>query len=202
MDFRNPNDTFLTSPTGLARWNNDSNSSISTTATAPNLPGAGRTVGLAIDRLGTRFESFLNTRAPRLGRRPKTTPQNTRRSGQGREIPITRHDSISSVSTDATAPNLPGAGRTVGLLMDFLGSHLELFLNLRARHLGLGPEAIAQEIRRLRRHHETSILQRHEVSTVQLTRVEAQTLKKLCKRLLKYARCVLRELKVDIFLTV
>lgn len=192
MDFHDPNDQPSIYSTRLTQWNLQSESSISSTATAPNLPGAGRTVGLALDGLGTRFESFLNARASRFGFRTKS-PQNARhvrRSSQHRSTHLARHDSIPSVSSDATAPNLPGAGRTVGLLMDYLGSHLELFLNLRAGDFGLGPEAIAQEIRHLRRHHETSISERHGTSTVGLNRREARTLKKLCKRLLKYARFV------------
>lgn len=94
----------------------------------------------------------------------------------------------SSVSTNATAPNLPGPGRTIGLLMDKLGAHLERFMNVWASRNGLGPKAVAQEIRRLRRHDETSIVERHAGSIVQLSKRDEKLVKKLCERLLKYAR--------------
>ncbi len=99
-------------------------------------------------------------------------------------------DTNSSVSSTATAPNLPGAGRTVGLLTDFLGAHVEKFMNVRAGRLGLGPKAIAQEIRRLRRHDETSLVERHAGSVFQLNKRDERIFKKLCKKLLKYARFV------------
>ncbi|KLO06125.1 hypothetical protein SCHPADRAFT_699894 [Schizopora paradoxa] len=193
MDRPNFNNLTPLHSSGLTQLSSYSESSISSTATAPNLPGAGRTVGQALDRLGTRFESLLNSRASQFGFQKKSSSQNARfaqRSRQHHETFLARQDSISSVSTNATAPNLPGAGRTVGLLMDFLGLHLEFFMNMRAQRFGLGPEAIAQEIRLLRKHHDTSILERHEMSTVELNRSEARTLKKLCKKLLKYARFV------------
>ncbi len=103
-------------------------------------------------------------------------------------FPLSRTNTSSSVSTNATAPNLPGAGRTVGLLLDRLGAHVEKCMNLWADRRGLGPNAVAQEIRRLRRHDETSIVERHAGSVAQLSKRDEKTVRKLCKRLLKYAR--------------
>ena len=45
--------------------------SFSTTSTMSNLPGAGRTVGLAISYYGRRIERFLTAMALKLGRGPK-----------------------------------------------------------------------------------------------------------------------------------
>ncbi|KLO16297.1 hypothetical protein SCHPADRAFT_901679 [Schizopora paradoxa] len=50
----------------------------------------------------------------------------------------------SSAHSTATAPNLVGPGRTLGLLFDWLGNGLETFLNRRAVQLNLGPEAVAR----------------------------------------------------------
>lgn len=55
---------------------------------------------------------------------------------------INRHfnHSESSVSTNATAPNLAGPGRTLGLLCDFLGKTLEMNVSKLAEKCGLGRE--------------------------------------------------------------
>ncbi len=103
---------------------------------------------------------------------------------------LTRSDTISSISTNATAPNLLGPGRTVGLLFDRLGAHVEKFLNIGAHRRGLGPKAVGQEIRRLLRHNETTIVERHSGFAYQFTAKEEKALRKLCERLLKYARFV------------
>ncbi len=65
-------------------------------------------------------------------------------------------------------------------------------MNVWADRHGLGPNAVAQEIRRLRRHEETSFAERHSGSVVQLSKHDEKIVRKLCKRLLKYARFVLR----------
>ncbi len=108
---------------------------------------------------------------------------------------VARIDTISSsISTNATAPNLPGPGRNVGLLLDRLGAHMEKYMNLWADRRGLGPNAAAQEIRRLLRHDETSLIERHAGSVAQLSKRDEKIVRKLCKRLLKYARFVLQKL--------
>ncbi len=80
-------------------------------------------------------------------------------SSQNR-LQLARIDTNSSVSTNATAPNLPGPGRTVGLAIDWLGAQLEKFINISAQWRGLEPKAIAQEIRRLVRHDQRTITER------------------------------------------
>ncbi len=100
----------------------------------------------------------------------------------------TRFDTNFVISTNATPPNLPGPGRTVGLLFDKIGVHVEKFVNIRAHLRGLGPKAVAQEIRHLLRHDETTIVERHAGFVYQFTAKEERALRRLCERLLKYAR--------------
>lgn len=115
-------------------------SSISTNATAPNISGAGRTLGRAFDSLGRRLEARL-----------QTIPQNSRLGGL-----IFKHQehsesvySFDTFSTNATADNLPGAGRIVGLAYGYGGRHLETYLNKVAEEkLGLGPRTLAVQIKR------------------------------------------------------
>lgn len=101
---------------------------------------------------------------------------------------LTRTVSVSTVSTDATASNLPGPGRIVGNVLEALGDRLSSFINKVAMRRGLGPEAVAQEIRRLRRHHETTWQQRHSAPQTQLSSREEKALKKYCEKLLTYSK--------------
>ncbi len=101
---------------------------------------------------------------------------------------LTRMDTNSSISTNATAPNLPGAGRTVGLLIDRLGSHVENLLNIGAQWRKIGPKAVAQDIRRILRHDQTTFAERFSRRVVQLSKRDERDFRKMCKRLLKYAR--------------
>ncbi|KLO15350.1 hypothetical protein SCHPADRAFT_270515 [Schizopora paradoxa] len=158
-------------------------STVSTNATAPNLPGPGRNVGRLTAYLGTRLEQSMTLR---FGRRSSLNPEVI--SSQDSTIQLGRIESNASVSTTATAPNLPGAGRTVGLLLDNLGAHMESFVNELALRQGIGPQAVAREIRRLLGHERTTIFQRHAEASLQLNEKEERALKKRCKRLLKYAR--------------
>lgn len=106
-------------------------------------------------------------------------------------LQLARTSTASSVSTNATAPNLPGPGRTVGLLLDRIGAHVETFTNMWARRLGLGPQAVAQEIRHLLRHDKLTIIERHRPQSInqsQFTDKENKALKKQSKKLLNYAR--------------
>ncbi|KLO15819.1 hypothetical protein SCHPADRAFT_244812 [Schizopora paradoxa] len=95
----------------------------------------------------------------------------------------------SSNASDATADNLPGAGRTVGILMGWIGNRVESLLNKWATRRGLGPAATAQEIRRLRRHDVTTFQTRLEsaLESSALSKAEIRSLKRLCERLMKYA---------------
>ncbi|KLO19911.1 hypothetical protein SCHPADRAFT_46400 [Schizopora paradoxa] len=96
--------------------------------------------------------------------------------------------SSSSTHSTATAPNLVGPGRTIGLLFDWLGRGLESFLNKRALQLNLGPEAVARDIRRLRRHEEISLMVRFATPYAHVSQAKERKLRRLCKNLLKYAR--------------
>ncbi len=106
---------------------------------------------------------------------------------------LSRVNTCSSVASDATASNLPGAGRTIGLLLNALGARFETFLNRRAARLRLGPEGVAQKIRDLRGHDEVSIFQRHAVPIGPITEKEANALRRLCKKIIKYSRLALPE---------
>ncbi|KLO06432.1 hypothetical protein SCHPADRAFT_690375 [Schizopora paradoxa] len=95
---------------------------------------------------------------------------------------------FNTVDTNATAPNLPGPGRTVGLLLDMLGKRLESFLNKRATKRGLGPKAVAEDIRMFRKHRVMSLSKRYTASLEQLPKKDAKGLKRRCKILLGYVR--------------
>ncbi len=112
------------------------------------------------------------------------------------DFQLARIGTNTSVSTNATAPNLPGPGRTVGLLFDRLGAQVEKILNICADRRGLGPKAVALEIRCLCRHDETTIVERHAGFVHQFTDKAEKALRRLCKRLLKYARLVSRILAI------
>ncbi len=95
-----------------------------------------------------------------------------------------------SIDSNATAPNLPGPGRNVGRLFDWLGARLERILSNRKLKLGYDPDAVAQDIRQLCRHSERSLVERHKFPELGLTNIEKKHLKKLCKKLIACARFV------------
>lgn len=97
---------------------------------------------------------------------------------------IRRFDTGLTASTNATAPNLPGPGRNVGRLFDWLGGRLESFINKHASQIGCGPQAVADEIRRLRQH----FIADGPLTSACLSEDDEKDLKKLLKRLLKYTR--------------
>lgn len=113
------------------------------------------------------------------------------------------------MASDATAPNNPGPGRNLGRLYDTLGARLEDFLNSRAGRLELGPDAVAQKIRSLRRYREAfdlglicdnqTLPTDREIREIRSHRgyeelygsptpEDIRILKKLCCKLLKYCR--------------
>lgn len=103
---------------------------------------------------------------------------------------------MTSISTNATAPNLPGPGRTIGLFYEFSGRLLERTLNVRAEKWGLGPQAAAMRI--IKRQYLPSVVgaamiypefntlpyyeKVSEVSSMDMTRIEND-----CRRILRYA---------------
>ncbi|KLO12150.1 hypothetical protein SCHPADRAFT_941480 [Schizopora paradoxa] len=98
------------------------------------------------------------------------------------------HTCSSTTHSTATSPDVVGPGRTLGLLFDWLGKGLESFLNKRASQLNLGPEAVARDIRRIRRCEERSYLVRYAAPYAHLTRAQDKKVRKLCKNLLRYTR--------------
>ena len=101
---------------------------------------------------------------------------------------LARNGTFNSVDTNATAPNLPGPGRTVGLLLEALGGRLEKFLNERAAKRGRGPGAVARDIRLSRKHSSMTLLDRYSGSLEDLSKKEVKSLKRSCKELLCYVR--------------
>ncbi|KAI5120943.1 hypothetical protein M0805_001648 [Coniferiporia weirii] len=90
-----------------------------------------------------------------------------------------RVSTVESVSTNATADDLPGPGRTLGNLYGFLGNHLEKLLNQLAEDMGRGPRVTATRIQK----HRKAIA----ISSVQPTiRTDSKKVQKDCKRLVEY----------------
>lgn len=102
-------------------------------------------------------------------------------------------ESQSSLSTNATAPNLVGAGRTLGLLIDKAGGWLQRRMNLRATRRGYGPQETADAVTKIV---EGTMEERElpwycdKVICVRrsLTDAEKKAAEKKCKRLVKYTR--------------
>lgn len=157
----------------------DSVESIASEATAPNNPGPGRNVCRLYDSLGSRFECFLN-RTAWLGGNAEQVRESRL------QVQLFRIDTIDTIASDATAPNLPGPGRNLGRLYDAVGERIEHLLNSRAGRLKLGPDALAEAIRCLRRYEEGAWGRQLAAPTDK----EYDTLKKPCQRLLKHCKCV------------
>ncbi|KAH8115055.1 hypothetical protein DFH11DRAFT_1591162 [Phellopilus nigrolimitatus] len=129
---------------------NSSTTSISTNATAPGLAGPGRTLGLAYDAIGQLIEDGFNGLANSLRKSRLQSPQcddeadgdDDEADGGDDDVAEDVDDiTVSTLSTNATAPNLPGPGRILGLGYDAGGRILEKHLNRFATNLGLGPDA-------------------------------------------------------------
>ncbi|KAI5117767.1 hypothetical protein M0805_005198 [Coniferiporia weirii] len=170
----------------------ESQSSISTTSTASNLTGAGRTVGLAYDGLGKALVTRINLFAGHLKAlrsRRNASAQST--VGIYTAPGYSEHNaSVSSLSTTATASNLEGAGRTVGLAYDFFGELFVSRLNRFAANHGSGP----QEARKRIYYRSEMVLDQLKKSgerTRSLTKVPRASddtdFESDCRKLLKYA---------------
>ncbi|KLO10307.1 hypothetical protein SCHPADRAFT_942964 [Schizopora paradoxa] len=111
-------------------------------------------------------------------------------------VGLFRAPTVSSIDTDATADDLPGAGRTIGRLLGSLGSKLENFMNKRAERAGLGPKAIANEICRLARHRQICIEETNSrprwclpvAPGRRFNKSETKALRKLSQKLIAHAR--------------
>lgn len=165
----------------------DSIDSIDSNATAPNNPGPGRNVGRLYDALGSRLEAFLKRSGPGVGF-GQPNPQLS--------LQLFRNDSIDSIASDATAPNNPGPGRNLGRLYDALGARLEVAVYKRTGGLNRGPEAVAQVIHDLRSYRKDHYFDKNGEAfsipvvgnPVSPTEKQYRSLKKLCRKLLKYCR--------------
>ncbi|KAH8115048.1 hypothetical protein DFH11DRAFT_142738 [Phellopilus nigrolimitatus] len=166
--------------------------SVSTNATADDLPGPGRTIGLLYNFAGRHLEMHLGRAAERMGIGHRGTAIRTEMNcttialaSENSEPPFCASDqaSLISISTNATADNLPGAGRTLGLFYSFAGKHLETRLGRLAGRLGHGPRATA-----LRIQENSGIVTLASVLPRPLSLMKARNRKiqKDCKRLLKY----------------
>ncbi|THH06233.1 hypothetical protein EW145_g4225 [Phellinidium pouzarii] len=90
----------------------------------------------------------------------------------------------SSISTNATADNLPGPGRTLDLFYNFAGRLLERRLNTVAEELGYGPRATAQRIQTRR-----AILASAKYETalpMTVVKRKNEKIEKDCRKLIKY----------------
>lgn len=132
-----------------------SKASLSTNATADNLPGPGRTIGLAYDFGGRMLETQLGSFVQKYGRGKQKSPSDTPSASSSSTL-LDDSDSLlyqsadfasnSSPSTNATASNLPGTGRTFGLAYTVAGRVLERHLSVVGEKLGLGSRAAARRI--------------------------------------------------------
>ncbi|KAI5115039.1 hypothetical protein M0805_000678, partial [Coniferiporia weirii] len=158
-----------------ALWMQASSStpSLSSNATADNLPGPGRTIGLLYSYAGRIIERLVNTRSPADGVAPFQEMQ---------EMP----NDNSSTSSNATAPDLPGAGRTIGLFYTFAGNIIEHSLNKLAKRWGAGPYPVARKV-----HRYFELTDRDTWSTTEFSLVSSKENKKVKRQiitLLKHAR--------------
>ena len=115
-------------------------------------------------------------------------------------LSLIRAETKSSVDTNATAPNQPGPGRTVGLMYDFLGEILEKSLNNLATTRGATPDAIVLKIRSLAKSYYSEIPERNSIRYYArltrhgselarpLTKEEDEELINLCNKLFKFTR--------------
>ncbi|KAH8115992.1 hypothetical protein DFH11DRAFT_1583436 [Phellopilus nigrolimitatus] len=139
----------------------------STDATASDLVGPGRLLGRLYGHIGHGIETRLNSLAERASRRRsrlsgeniEMTPTGSRphrgssstassSSSPSSSSSIWRASfTFSTVSSDETATNLPGAGRLLGNLYSAGGHLLESRLNRIANEAGRGPDACAARIK-------------------------------------------------------
>lgn len=173
-------------------------STFSTTATAPNLPGPGRVIGLAYDALGNVLVSKISRLNARFRGQERSTDVQV--TIPGRILvgsPYEENDtpeafaSQSSFSTMATAPNLPGTGRVLGLVYDDLGFRLVQLLTKWAIKLDYSPEeaskAIFERIYQIEHNNRNKRRSLGPVCIGDLSRSDVAILRKGCRRLLKYA---------------
>ena len=87
-------------------------------------------------------------------------------------------------STNATASNLPGPGRTLDLFYQFLGRKLEVWLSEPLRRIGVGPIGVSRRI--IRRSSDMRLMD--SVSHSIAWNLRMYFLKNDCRKLLRYLR--------------
>lgn len=211
---RNIHDGRDTSSSSLYYWPaaGQSGSTISSTATAANLPGTGRVLGLAYDAMGNALVSQMSKLVLRFGRTGKSVfiqfvfnlthllmltqrlrqrkPDDT--TNRKEFIDSDNSDSDHDTDSTATASNLPGTGRVIGLAYDRIGRVLVKKINRMAVKFGRGPDATAA---RIREYHERVLLKKRAEARENLEHgpeamvfsSEMKPIRKDLKLLLRYA---------------
>lgn len=93
--------------------------------------------------------------------------------------------SIPAESRNETVSDIPGPGRLLGKVYAKLGRNLEAVLNLAAHSVGTGPVSTAKEIEGL-----AQMLKGTSCENKVIVMKLEEKLKKSCKVLVKYTRCV------------
>lgn len=168
-----------------ASTSSDSIETFSTNATAPNLPGPGRLLGNAYDVSGRFLESRL---AAFLSKRSSSGKE--KRSQNSFNPDAMR--SYDTISTNATADNLPGPGRVLDLAYQRGGRILEFHLSRVANRAGFGPDAV---VRRIEKQSSSAVIRHGRRSGVfndQLLDldelVDSEQIEEACRRLLGYVQ--------------
>lgn len=167
-----------------ASTSSDSIDTFSTNATAPNLPGPGRLLGNAYNVSGRYLESRL---ASILARRS---------SGKRKCLPNSFNTdamrSYDTISTNATADNVPGPGRVLDLAYQRGGRILEFHLSRVANRAGFGPDAV---VRRIEKQSSSAVIRHGRRSGVfndQLLDLDeladSEQIEEACRRLLGYVQ--------------
>ena len=167
-------------------------SSVSTNATADDIEGPGRVLWKLFDRAGGHLEKELtNLISPlrRLGkkRRDTTDDRSSPRAYEEDSDSNYRFEQCSlagSISTNATADDLPGHGRLIGLFYASAGKRLELHVGRVAEKFGKGLNMTSARIERRREK-----MAHLELGSAKLLRKDAKVKKDILK-LLKYTQCV------------
>ncbi|KAH8112957.1 hypothetical protein DFH11DRAFT_394060 [Phellopilus nigrolimitatus] len=121
-----------------------SSSSASSMATVSDQAGAGRTLYKALRVAGQAVEQQLNRLASRWRPDAQTNSVNTVTMFSPAH-PLGELDEETH-SNNETASDLPGAGRTLGLLYSSAGRRIEHHSNRAASALGKGPDAVVKRI--------------------------------------------------------
>ncbi|KLO07929.1 hypothetical protein SCHPADRAFT_626588 [Schizopora paradoxa] len=99
---------------------------------------------------------------------------------------------IASYDSDATADNLLGGGRNLGVLFSFLGYKFESLIGRFAESRGHGPKGVGKKIAHLRQHDSRSLCQIYvdfaSGAPPVLSKVERKKLVRYCRKLIRYSR--------------